>query len=89
MDQTEPSCQAQRNKRGNKRANVTGEKTRSILKVKLPKLNKKATKEEKTQRRWMLEPVANKTKTTEGGGRGAQCNVAVNVSLTGSLKLAS
>lgn len=70
MNQTEPPSQGLRGKRGNKRGR--GEKTRSVLKVKLPKLNnrtwsKRVTEEDKTPRKWMSEP-ANITKTTVNPG---------------------
>ncbi|KAM8732778.1 uncharacterized protein AB9X84_024729 [Acanthopagrus schlegelii] len=73
VGQPQPPSDGRRDKRGNKRSKV---KTRSVLKVKLPTLNKKVTKEEKTPRRWTLEPTINKSKPTasRGGGRGgAQC----------------
>lgn len=83
QDQTEPPSQDQRDERGNKLGKVRGEKTRFVLKVKLPKLNnstvsKKETNEEKTPSRLMVEDTANKSKTTMS--RGGNVNVAVNVS---------
>lgn len=68
-DQSENSGQNQDYKRGKKRGNVS-EKNRCLLKVKLPKLSKAATKEDKTWRKWMTEPVA-KTTVRRGGGEGA------------------
>ncbi|XP_036933889.1 uncharacterized protein LOC119007985 isoform X4 [Acanthopagrus latus] len=69
VGQPQPPSDGRRDKRGNKRSKV---KTRSVLKVKLPTLNKKVTKEEKTPRRWTLEPTINKSKPTASRG-GAQC----------------
>ncbi|KAE8286152.1 hypothetical protein D5F01_LYC15832 [Larimichthys crocea] len=58
MDRTGPPSEGQRGKRGNKQRNVRGEKPRFVFKVKLPKLNKVTDKEEdRTTRRWMLEPT--------------------------------
>lgn len=75
------NVQAQRTQRGNKRARA--EKTRSVLKVKLPSLSnhtKKAKNGDKTSRRWTSEPTINKCKTTVSRGEEKQCNVAVNIS---------
>lgn len=72
-DQSENSGQNQDYKGGKKRGNVS-EKNKSVLKIKLQKLNKAATKEDKTSRKWMIEPVA-KTTVSRGGGEGA-CNRA-------------
>ncbi|KAM3612106.1 uncharacterized protein V6R79_002642 [Siganus canaliculatus] len=50
----------------NKRADAEREKSRLILKVKLPKLNKKLAKDNTTPRKKTTELVANKTKTSVG-----------------------
>ncbi|KAM7389517.1 hypothetical protein PAMP_023490 [Pampus punctatissimus] len=74
-------AQAQTAKRGNKQAR--GEKTRFVLKVKLPSLNnhsKKAKQGERTPRRWMSDNTLNKSKTAASRGGETQCNVAVNIS---------
>ncbi|XP_071313410.1 uncharacterized protein [Trachinotus anak] len=66
-DEPPPPSQSPREKRGNKRAR--GEKSRLVLKIKLPKLGastlskKRATKEDETPGRWTLEPALNKPKT--------------------------
>lgn len=75
MAQTEPPPRSKRDRRGKKRGNVNGEKTRGVLKVKLPKFNKDVTKQDKTPRKWMTEPAA-KT-TVKRRGEGAQWNVAI------------
>lgn len=82
-DETGSLSQCTGGKRGNKRAR--GEKTRFILKVKLPifsvgTLSKKKATKDKTPGRWMLEPTANTTKTQMSQGGGTQGNVAANVS---------
>lgn len=74
MAQTEPPPRSKRDRRGKKRGNVNGEKTR-VLKVKLPKFSKDVTKQDKTPRKWMTEPAA-KT-TVKRRGEGAQWNVAI------------
>lgn len=80
MDQTEPSSQCPGpNKRGRKRAR--GEKSRSVLKVKLPNLrcstlSKTTTDGDKAMGR--TEPNASKTDTTLSRGEN-QCNVALHV----------
>ncbi len=86
--QTEPElpCQGQKGKRGNKRgnANVRKEKHPLILKVKLPKFNKKVTPENKTTKELMVEQTARKPETTVssgGGGGGEQCDIAGNVTV--------
>ncbi|XP_047190644.1 GATA zinc finger domain-containing protein 7-like isoform X2 [Scophthalmus maximus] len=48
VDQTEPRPRCEADKRGNKR--VRGEKTRSLLKVKLPKINARTLSKEKATR---------------------------------------
>lgn len=74
----QPQPQGRRDKRGNKRSKV---KTRSVFKIKLPTLNKKVTKEDKTPRRSTLEPTINKSKPTasigerRGGRGGAHCRL--------------
>lgn len=74
MAPTEPPPRSKRDRRGKKRGNVKGEKTRGVLKVKLPKFSKDVTKQDKTPRKWMTEPAV-KT-TVKRRGEGAQRNVA-------------
>lgn len=79
--QPQPPPQGRRDKRGNKRSKV---KSRSVLKIKLPTVNKKMAKEDKTPRKRTLDPTINKSKPTasRGGRGGAKCRLLLAVLAT-------
>lgn len=74
--------QGQKEKCGNKRAK--GERTRSLLKIKLPNFRnrsstKEVSKEDKTPRRWTSEPTRTTAETTVRRGEQTNCNIAFTI----------